>query len=281
MKKSYYDIKTEAKNRLHSRFGDALLITLVPTFIVLVLTFILGKFLVSLPVVSQFYISNGFSLLFSVFSGYIAIKLMLLYLRGKNGVSFEGFFDFDKNVIWYGIYTLLVNLIMLSPFIKLFPYYLELLNNPVLANDPVALEAYLNTTNFYADSMSTIITMIIVYVVFAFLIVRLQFAAYLIIDKNATLIEGLKKSWKITKGNFFRILFFPLSFIGWFFLAMISCGLAIFYLAPYYAVAKANLFFSLMEENGDEEYGDFTFNNKPSETEEIEKEQDPLDQYYV
>jgi uncharacterized membrane protein len=43
--------------------------------------------------------------------------------------------------------------------------------------------------------------------------IRLGFFDYLIVDKNSRIVESLKKSWEITKGQYLEFVF-ALSFIG-------------------------------------------------------------------
>ena len=106
--------------------------------------------------------------------------------------------------------------------------------------------------------------------------------------------EAMGESWKITGGNWFRVFFFGLSFIGWILLGILTCGiLLIVYVTPYMTVAKAYLYNSLLEENGEDvDYYQYnpeqkpstlnstaTDSNDPLETTPIFDDKDPFDYY--
>lgn len=54
--------------------------------------------------------------------------------------------------------------------------------------------------------------------------------------------KALKTSEKITKGYKMELFMLDLSFIGWFILGSLTCGLAFFYVLPYYFLTKAHLY---------------------------------------
>lgn len=67
---------------------------------------------------------------------------------------------------------------------------------------------------------------------------------YLIIENpNMSYKEAFAKSKEMMMGNKWEAFVFDLSFLGWFLLNMLTCGiLGIFYVNPYYYAADANLF---------------------------------------
>lgn len=82
----------------------------------------------------------------------------------------------------------------------------------------------------------------------ALILVRYSFTFYIMnheVDLPAT--QCLKKSWQMTKGLFWKIVFFHLSFIGWFLLVVITLGAMSLYVSPYYQTAKANFYLSLCD----------------------------------
>lgn len=60
--------------------------------------------------------------------------------------------------------------------------------------------------------------------------------------------KALKTSEKITKGYKMELFMLDLSFCGWFILSTFTCGLALFYVLPYYFLAKAHLYHYLKTE---------------------------------
>ncbi|NLG05215.1 MAG: DUF975 family protein [Clostridia bacterium] len=55
-------------------------------------------------------------------------------------------------------------------------------------------------------------------------------------------IECLKESCHLMTGHKIRFLLFELSFIGWFFLLFLSCGMAVFWFLPYFYISAANFY---------------------------------------
>ncbi len=74
-----------------------------------------------------------------------------------------------------------------------------------------------------------------------FISLKLMFAPYILIDNGGKgWAEALVSSWKMTSmpvaGN---ILWLTLSFIGWIFAVLMTCGAAAFYVMPYYNISVA------------------------------------------
>lgn len=67
--------------------------------------------------------------------------------------------------------------------------------------------------------------------------------------------DALKKSMAMTKGHKWEMFVFDLSFLGWIILSCFTCGiLMIFYVAPYYTIARAGIYDNLKAiENGSAE----------------------------
>ncbi len=103
----------------------------------------------------------------------------------------------------------------------------------------------------------------------------------MIVDKNMSAIDAVKKSWEYTNGNFFRVLFFPLSFILWYLLIFVTCGLILIYIIPYTTLSYATFYNAILKENGDYivpvDDRPVVDSNDPFET---KKNIDPLDDYY-
>lgn len=60
--------------------------------------------------------------------------------------------------------------------------------------------------------------------------------------------KALKTSEKITKGYKMELFMLDLSFLGWLILSTLTCGLALFYVLPYYLLTKAHLYHYLKNE---------------------------------
>ena len=69
--------------------------------------------------------------------------------------------------------------------------------------------------------------------------------------KDINLLEkvmlSLKESWRLTKGQFWFLIVLGLSLIGWYLLIIISAGLAIVFVGPYFIAINATLYKHLMD----------------------------------
>ena len=63
--------------------------------------------------------------------------------------------------------------------------------------------------------------------------------------------DGFRYGWRLIKGRFIQYLLLQLSFIGWYFLAMLSLGIGIFFVVPYQNVAVASLYDDARQTMGD------------------------------
>lgn len=280
MRATYSQIKQLAKDRFHDRIGDGILIVIVPSLIVLVLNLIVQQILGFFEPKLFFIVTSIISLLFTTAAGYIVIKLILPFLRGEDGVKFENFFKFDKNLIPYAILRILIVLIYLAPVISLLPIYLEIQTNPILASDTQALQDYLESSGALVEMSNAMPLWGLVSLIFSLIMVRFSFTNYIIVDQKLGLLASLKKSWEITRGNYFRVLFFPLSFILWIFLGIITCGIGFLYVTPYMACSLGHMYFVLMEENG-EGVSNFDPDSLKYDEKVISKDfEDPLNEYY-
>ena len=127
------------------------------------------------------------SIMMSVLSGLVAHILVL------------GF------VLW--LVQTVVNLII---GIGLIHIYLQFLNNKKPRHKD--LFYYKPIVNYFLTSIVVgiivVIGLILLIVPGIFFALRLQYASYLIVDKNLGPIEAIKKSWKITHGNAWNLFFF-------------------------------------------------------------------------
>lgn len=82
-----------------------------------------------------------------------------------------------------------------------------------------------------------------------YLLVRLQFFAYLLVEhENMGVLESLKKSMKMTKGKFWSLFGFGLVFIGINLLGLIALGVGLFITIPVTCIAYAMMYRKLSTE---------------------------------
>ncbi|MBV1758485.1 MAG: DUF975 family protein [Dethiosulfatibacter sp.] len=73
--------------------------------------------------------------------------------------------------------------------------------------------------------------------------IRYSMGYYLMAENpDITFIEAINTSSKIMYGHKMDFFTFFLSFIGWFFLSVITFGLGFLYLIPYYQMSKLNFY---------------------------------------
>lgn len=86
---------------------------------------------------------------------------------------------------------------------------------------------------------------------------RLQFAFYFIVEENTGILDSLKKSWAITKGQVFPLFLLLLVGIGIVILGIIALGIGVFVAIPLIFMASCYVFrklnapsASILEEEG-------------------------------
>lgn len=76
---------------------------------------------------------------------------------------------------------------------------------------------------------------------------------YILADNpSMKIMEAFNWSKKITQGHKMRMFYLDLSFIGWYILAIITCGIAYIWVMPYINVTMANLYIDI--KNSNDEY---------------------------
>ncbi len=71
-------------------------------------------------------------------------------------------------------------------------------------------------------------------------------AFYILIDDpNISVVACIAKSFQMMKGNKIRLLLLELSFIGWFLLAILSFGIGLLWVTPYYIQSLTNFYLDL------------------------------------
>jgi uncharacterized membrane protein len=222
-------------------------------------------------------------LFITILISYITIMLALKLSKGKYHELFTNLFGNSKGYLNMLIYTLIATAVTLFPLFLYIDFFLDFSN--YFSNMPVGYipDQYemQDAIIGFLPSTSLMITSGIMMFVGFIISIKLFFAPYLIVDKNMSAIDAVKKSWEYTNGNFFRVLFFPLSFILWYLLIFVTCGLILIYIIPYTTLSYATFYNAILKENGDYivpvDDRPVVDSNDPFET---KKNIDPLDDYY-
>lgn len=75
--------------------------------------------------------------------------------------------------------------------------------------------------------------------------VYLSFSLLIILDTDAPIIDAAKQSINLVEGNFWKIIVFGLSFVGWFILGIIPVCLGLLWVLPYIGISFANYYLEL------------------------------------
>lgn len=254
MKTSYSSIKRNAKAAMKGHMGEVILVSLIlPIAFSMIANFVTGIFGMihwSAPTI--------LSVFTSAITTYITLRMVIKIVRFKPDKIFNNFLGSKKGIfssMGFVLITLsfgLVYVIIFWQYFELVWRFMEILPADYFVSDPDALEAWVNSQTITEPSSWSLI-IAVVYSLFVMIItVRISFTAYIIADSDLKFIDAMKKSWRITRGNWWRIVFFPLSFILWFFAVIFSFGLAIIYVGPYLAISQGALYDALLLESGEE-----------------------------
>lgn len=89
--------------------------------------------------------------------------------------------------------------------------------------------------------------LILMVVSFTFVSSRFVFIYLIVVDAcegecKLGLLEPISLSWRITSGSAWRVIKLSLSFIGWFFLSLFTCGIGVPFAGTYYQASLAVLY---------------------------------------
>lgn len=79
----------------------------------------------------------------------------------------------------------------------------------------------------------------------AVLEVYLSFSLLIILDTDATILDAVKSSLDLIEGRFWQVVIFSLSFVLWFLLGIITLGVGLLWVFPYFGVSFANYYLNL------------------------------------
>lgn len=251
MKKfTYKEMKKVTKTRVNDRFGDALLIILIPSVIVFILSLILQTITAFFPPLTTLILNQVFSYSFSFVAAFVSSFMLIRFARGRDGFSFEGLFEDSSKIKNFLIYMVATSLIS---FLALFPIYDFIFNvipTMMSITDPIAINDYVITyINTHPNLSNNFLLAYSLLITFSLIMLKFTFTPFLIVDKGLSVIEAMKKSWKLTHGNYFRILFFPFTFFFWFLLGIITCGIGFIYVIPLIRTGYAYLYLHILKEN--------------------------------
>lgn len=202
-----------------------------------------------------------------------------------------------KYYIYLAIIIIAVTIVILIPdgvylyiywdYIIFFNDLIDLITSEIYFDNPEILDSFIKEYVIDDISSAALIFSSIFSLFVMIITIRFSFTLYIIGDTDENLLEALKKSWTITRGNWWRLFFFPLSFLLWFFAIIFTLGLALIYVTPYIKVAHASMYNHLLKENEfifDDGFSrkrdDLTDDSALDEKQSKFDEKDPFDVYY-
>lgn len=291
MRASYSEIKDNAKSSMKGHMGEAILVALI-----LPIAFsMIGSFLNTILGVIHWSIPTLLAMFINAISTYITLRMIIKVVRHRSDKIFINFLGSKKGILSSIVFALitfsfgLVYIIIFWDYFVVAWDFMILFQTDFFASDVNALENWVNGLSIEEPSALSIIISALYSILIIFITVRISFTAYIIADSDLNILEALKKSWKITKRNWWRIFFFPLSFILWISAIIFSLGLAMIYVIPYITISQGALYDALLSESGEEiDSGNTESIVKEALTDETaldEKEdtfdrKDPFENYY-
>lgn len=79
----------------------------------------------------------------------------------------------------------------------------------------------------------------------AVLEVYLSFSVLIILDTDVPILNAVKASMDLIEGRFWNVVVFSLSFIPWFLLGIVTFGIGLVWIIPYFGVSFANYYLEL------------------------------------
>jgi uncharacterized membrane protein len=253
MRTSYSEIKGKAKSAMNGHIGEVILVGLI-----LPIAFsMIGNFLNGIFGLAHWSIPTFLSLFTNAVATYITLRMVLKIVRFNPDKIFIKFFGTQKgilNSLGFALFTVLISagyIIIFWDYFALLWDLMRIMPADYFVSDPEALENWANDQVIKDPSILLFMISGIYSLIVIIVTVRLSFTQYIIADSDLDFIEAMKKSWKISKGNWWRIVFFPLSFILWLLLSVFTIGIALIYVIPYMTIAHGAFYDELLIESGE------------------------------
>lgn len=291
MKASYSIIKHNTKAAMKGHIGEVILVGLI-----LPMAFsMIASFFNSFFGLVHWSLPNILVIFTDAIATYLILRMVIKISRFKSNKIFNDFIGTKKGILNSMGYAL-VSVLLISGYIVIFWDYIilafdfmEVVTTDYYVSNPDALEDWVRDYPISTPSL-TILYLTFIYSIFViFVSVRLTYTMFIIADSDIRFYDAMKKSWNLTKGNWWRVFFFPLSFILWFLLVIITLGIAIVYVGPYMTISQGSFYNHLLKESGEEiEIGNKKIDLKVNITDEsaldenkdtFDKE-DPFENYY-
>ena len=208
-------IKTRARENFRKQWGELLLaVVLVEAALAVVSLLTLGVGSVAV-------------------TGPLAYALLYMYMKNMNGEKVHQMDLLQGFKKKFGE-SFLLNLLMSIVYIALVAVAV------IVALILDALIMAVGGWNAFAAVGVINVLIVIAAVVFCIIIMLALFMAMyvLLVEEETGAVDALKKSLNLMNGNKGRVFVFMLSFLGWFVLSALTCGILLIWVLPYYYAAS-------------------------------------------
>jgi len=238
MNRSSSELKKLARTTLQGKYG-----TFIGTFIIFELIFIATSFIIAfvspvsisrIGILIQLGMHLAMSIILTVFQAGFTHQALNATRQKAIGVG-NLFYAFGHHPDRFIVVTLLQSLIALVCFI------------PVIA---FTIYSYLTLNIDIFSSFFIYLLLLFVGAVLSFIIsLGFSLSFYLILDNpDMGAIDSIRISFKLMKGNKWRIFYLSLSFIGMSILGVLSFGIGMLWIAPYINVTSAFFYLDVIGE---------------------------------
>lgn len=237
MKKSSTELKRSARETLNGRYGVSMLAFLINGIVPFVLLLPFSLNISDTSSASQLLIYYLASLIISIISIILSCGVIRFHVRlARENVCqlpdvLAGFKRHPQKIV--EAYVLL--------FLRLLPA--SLLGALFLV---LALAVFPNSAPLMGLA---VIALIIGGIWIAKIVLQYKLIYYLFMDDPEMGVRELfRQSKELMEGNKLRCLYLIISFIGWYLLGMISCGVGFLWIMPYMSQTIANFYLDVLEE---------------------------------
>lgn len=192
-------------------------------------------------------------------------KILTNFIYGKGFSALElSFITLDVEWLCWGIYMFIRSIIFAA---LIFPFYVCLATVPLfIVNnekiEPARVFAPICKSRYFVEYAIAGVQRYLCTILWTLLIIfpgimahyRYSYAKYIFATTNEiTAGEAISKSKKLTDGNKGQLFTLDLSFIGWFIIGIITCGLGLVFVLGYHEIVTAMYYKKILESSDSHE----------------------------
>lgn len=247
------EIRALSREQLKGKWAKMALLTLV----VLIVT----------GVPSYFFLESSYgSLITGVVTGllFFGVLRVTFNIANRNEFDLNEYFKSGRSYLRYLLFSILLSLITIV--ISIVFIFVSTIAFGVSLMSFIPSEAALSSTMSQAEVARAVVSSIplgifvlifVVTILYMFLMIVIEMiysqTSYIIIRDHDDIgvIDSMRFSRKLMKGYKLRFFLLNLSFIGWGILSILTLGIGLLWLIPYFYVSNANFFLELIKERED------------------------------